>query len=61
MATQGQIPGGPYVFDVGVGGQIPGGPYVNETAGGAPPTFNPAWARNSNTVIVVANAGSDQK
>lgn len=27
---------------------------------GSPPTFNPAWARNSNTVIVAAT-GADQK
>ena len=38
MATQGQIPGGPYVFDVGAGGQVPGGAYVVEQAAGGSTT-----------------------
>ncbi len=37
----------------------PGG-WEQVEGAGSPPTFNPAWARNSNTVIVAA-LGADQK
>jgi len=46
-------------YSVDVVRATPGG--LEQVVGaGSPPTFNPAWARNSNTIIV-AETGADQK
>lgn len=62
MAVERQIPGEKFINESGSRqAQIPGGPFVNETVSIGGSTFNPAWARNSNTMIVSVNSGSDQK
>lgn len=60
MAAQRQVPGGPYVNEVGAAQrQIPGGPYINEVAGGgggdttAPTLTSPTGTQTGSTTATI--------